>query len=165
MALVKIIWCIICIDLVGTIVLVVCFALLALHTGLHLRSDAYAITNFTCRDFFADPNDLANDFVADAEGRGGKITPSACDGVYIGTTYSAAFIHDIYVVIFGDFGCELEDVRIYASFSSSRMVYTFCFLKSVQFSVELIMKPSNCDGAPIFNIFWVLCRFCDRRVD
>jgi hypothetical protein len=69
------------INHVRTIVLVVLFAVLALHAGLDLGSDADAVAWFADCYFGADAEDFADYFVADADGGCGEVAPAAGYGV------------------------------------------------------------------------------------
>ena len=79
MTFIKVVWRIIRIDLVRAVVLVVGFALFAPHTGLNLGSDSDTISNFTRRDFFADADDLSDDFVTNTQRCCVKVSPSTSD--------------------------------------------------------------------------------------
>lgn len=74
------VWRTIGVDLLGAVILVITFALLALHTGLDLRSDTDAVANLDCADFGADLDGLSNDFMTDTKGQR-HLTPAAIDAV------------------------------------------------------------------------------------
>ena len=46
----------------------------------------------------------------DAEGCGGEVAPSSVDGMDVGSAHATAFVDDVDVVGFEDFGCELDIV-------------------------------------------------------
>lgn len=60
----------VCVDLVGAVVLVVVFALLASKVGANLGTNTGAVTNLDPGDLVADLDDLANDLVSYAERKG-----------------------------------------------------------------------------------------------
>lgn len=68
---------------VRTVVLVVRFAVGALHAGLNLGTNTNAVSNFASCDVFANCDDLANDLVSNAQRSHRKIAPTSGDSVNV----------------------------------------------------------------------------------
>lgn len=64
------------------------FAIVAGHVGGNLSTNANAVADFHSLDIFADLDGLADDFMANAERKGG-LTPAASDRMDVGTADTA----------------------------------------------------------------------------
>lgn len=84
---------------VGAIILLICFAELALQTRLDLSTDANTVSNFHSRDLITDFNSLANDLVTDADWEW-AVSPTASNGVDIGSANTAALNLNVNVTVF-----------------------------------------------------------------
>jgi len=74
--------CAVGIDLMGAIILISILAEIALKASSYLSTNAYSISNLHSGDLVANSNGLANDFVADADGKR-CLSPSTCNCVNI----------------------------------------------------------------------------------
>lgn len=88
------------------IVLIVALALRALEARPDLRSDADAVADLDRLDGGPDFHGLADDLVADADGRG-RVAPAARDGVHVGAADAAALDLDVDIVVTKLLGLEL----------------------------------------------------------
>jgi hypothetical protein len=109
---------------VWAVVLVVALAHLAAHTRLNLCSNTNTLTWLEGLDFRSYTQNLANDFVADAERCCCQVTPSSSDCVNIGSADTAAFVLDVDIVVFEVLGSELNAVSIL----STQFVCVTCLL-------------------------------------
>ena len=91
----------------GAVVLLICFTELALQACLDLSAHANAVSNLDRGHFVSDFDGFTNDFVADANGER-AVSPSASDGVYIGSAYTAALNLDVDVPVLEWFWLELR---------------------------------------------------------
>lgn len=90
-----------------TVILVVALAHSASHAGLNLCSDTHALARLEALDFRSDSQDLANDFMSNADRARSQITPSSGDCVDIGAAHTAAFVLDIDIVVLEVLGSKL----------------------------------------------------------
>lgn len=91
----------------GTVILVVRLAKLALQTCSDLSTDANTISNLDSGHLVADLNSLANDLMTDANGEW-AVTPASIDGVDVGATDTTALDLDVDVAVFKLLWFELE---------------------------------------------------------
>lgn len=81
------------------IVLIVCFAQLALQACLDLRTDTNTISDFDGRHFVTNFDGFADDLMTDADWKR-AVSPASGDGVHIRSAHSTALDFDVYVAIF-----------------------------------------------------------------
>ena len=93
------------------IVLVGIFAVGALEASPDLCADADTITLLDGLDVLADPDGLANDFVAYAE-RTLELAPAASDGVHVGAADAAALDLDVDVGPGKGLGLEFASLEL-----------------------------------------------------
>lgn len=90
------------------VVLVVGFALRALHARLYLSTNTNTVSSLELLDLGSDSQDLADDLVADADGLCGELSPSTCNGVDIGAADTATLVLNVNIVVLEDLGRELR---------------------------------------------------------
>lgn len=94
------------------------------------------IANFDC---------LTDDFVAYAE-REIDLAPTTSDSMDIRAADAASLDDNIYVVLLERLGFVLDNAMRRVAENVREDAITSCFLKSLQFSWEETMKPSNVSG-------------------
>ena len=97
--------------LMHTVRLIVVLALLALQAGVQLGAEAYALPRLDQRHLGTDTQSLANDLVANRQ-REVLVSPTAADGVHVGTADAAGLDLDLDVEIFEGLGDDLEEKSI-----------------------------------------------------
>jgi hypothetical protein len=85
--------------LVRAVILLVVLALGAGEIGTNLSADTRAVTNLDLCDFGADLDNLTNDLVSDAEGKGNLRSPASTDGVDIRSANTACVDGNVDVVL------------------------------------------------------------------
>ena len=112
----------------GTIILIVRFAKLALQTRANLSADTHTISNLDGCDFVANLDGLADDFMTDADGEW-AVAPTASDGMNIRAADAAALNLDVDVAVFKLLWFELERRlgRCWSEVKDSMAVHLFLF--------------------------------------
>lgn len=100
-------------NLVRAVVLVVALALWALQASPDLSTHTNTVALLDRLDLRADLDGLAYNLMPDTD-RKWRATPSAIDGVHVGSADTAAFNLDINVVVTKDFGFELASMSVNA---------------------------------------------------
>lgn len=131
-------------DFLGTVVLVVCLARLALETGPDLCANSDTIADLYSRDLVADLDGPANDFMAYTQ-RHRSVAPTSIDGMDVGPTNTTAFNFDIDIPLLELLRLELGGYQLLLCYGQLAMI-TSCFLKFFQSSWDWTMNPSKVSG-------------------
>lgn len=159
--LIELIWSIIGVNLGWAVVLIVRFALWALHAGLDLSSNTNTVTDFAGCDLLSNTNDSADDFVSNTkrcylgklvehyglEAVGLRTLSSPQPPVMVWTSEPQTPQHSFTMSTSWSSKCLGVNYVIVNSASKKSFPITFSLLKSLHLSVDLIIKPSNCSGA------------------
>jgi hypothetical protein len=86
------------VDLVGAVVLLVVFALVASQVGTDLSTNTGTVTDLNASDLVSDLDDLSDDLVSYAERKRDLLSPTTSDGVNIGSANTARVDGNVNVI-------------------------------------------------------------------
>lgn len=96
----------VCVDLVGTVILLVCLAVVAGQVGLDLCTDTDSVANLDCLDVLSNLDSLADNLVANADWCW-NLTPSSCNCVAVRAANTATVDGDVNVPVLERLELEL----------------------------------------------------------
>lgn len=127
------------------VILIVRLADPALQASLNLSTDTNAIANLHSRHLVANFDSLSYDLMTNAD-RDSSWSPATCDGMDVRATDTAALDFDVNIAVFEWLWLPLQTRSGTPWSLMERCLFTSCFVKSLHFSLSVIMKPSKVSG-------------------
>jgi hypothetical protein len=138
-------FCAICVDLVGTVVLLIRFTYVARQIGTNLGTHTGAVANLYVLDLGTDFDDLANDLVTYAKWKRDILAPAASNCVDVRGTDTAGIDGDINIVLLELLERKLKSLSATASQWTWNKL-TSLRVNSLHFLMSVTAKASVVSG-------------------